>query len=107
MRDERPASGRASGPDDGAPPSPTPGDQRLQAVRDELRALGYLQGRLDRYVLRDLLVRPAMVVPAVRTALRSALVAGPALAVALAFALVDGAPSLAARPGDLLAVLAW
>src|SRR5215470_4799168 len=88
---------------DSAPPAPRdPGD--LDGVRSELRRLGYLSHRFERYLLQDAL-RPRR--PG-RTLLdltaKVALLSGAALALVLAFALAAANRSLTATPLDLLAL---
>src|SRR5689334_13937494 len=75
---------------------------RLAALRSELRALGYLEGRLERWLLRDLVREPGRLAPALRTSLRAAALGGPLVASAIVVALVLWHPALARRATDLV-----
>ena len=74
----------------------------IDDVRSELRRLGYLSDRFDRFLLQDALRPQASARALAVAALRVAVLAGVLLAAVLAFALAAVNGNLAATPFDLL-----
>jgi hypothetical protein len=72
----------------------TPGERSTyEDLRQKLIAQGYLEGRIERFVLGDLLTGPAGFGRVIKTALRAAVIGGPALG-----ALLAGAVAATNRP---------
>ena len=86
--------------------SQAPAPRDLDSVRAELRRLGYLSHRFDRFLLQDALAprRPWRSLAAL--AFKVGLLAGAPLALALAFALAAANGNLAASPLDLFPLFA-
>lgn len=85
----------------GAGGGPGGGPADLDSVRSELRRLGYLSHRFDRFLLQDALGPRRPWRSLVGLAVKVGLLAGSALALALAFALAAANGNLAASPLDL------
>jgi len=90
----------------GEAPRPDAGE-RLEEVRKELRRLGYLEGPLERFIVRDLYARPQGLGPALTAATRLALLGGPLASAAMTVAQAARAPALLGRPWALLAVFLY
>ena len=76
--------------------------EKLDEVRSELRRLGYLDHRFERFLLQDALRPRAPLRTVVDLTLRVALLAGGVLAVALALALVAANGGFSASPMDVV-----
>jgi len=79
-----------------------PGERDLDSVRAELRRLGYLSDRFDRFLLQDALRPRASAGAVASAALRVGVLAGGVLALVAALALAAANGNLAATPFDLL-----
>ena len=65
--------------------------ERYSSVREQLESRGYLDGRIERFVLRDLVVEKGRARPQlVRTAAKAGLVGGPLLGILLALTAAGG-----------------
>jgi hypothetical protein len=91
-----------------ASPDPGPRDlaRDLDRVRAELRRLGYLSHRFDRFLLQDALTPRRPWRSLLALAVKVGLLAGAPLALALAFALAAANGNLAASPLDLFPLFA-